>query len=75
MLTIVIHFRTPHKYIKYKKTKKVGEIKKNIHQYEEYEKYPENFQRLVEEDQNTQSSKLDNIFSTDEGPIGKENSI
>ena len=36
---------------------------------------PENHRRLVEEDQIYKIENFDSVFSTDEGPIGKENSI
>jgi hypothetical protein len=53
----------------YKKTKKIYISGKSIL------KRPENSQRLVEKDKKKKKIKIYHIFSNDEDPIGKENSI
>ena len=62
--------------MKYKKIKNYYKKTKNIYiSGKSILKRPENSQRLVEKDNNKKKIKIYHIFSNDEDPIGKENSI
>jgi hypothetical protein len=70
------NFWGPHKKKrkkrKYKKNKKLFEENQKIYNGKRIPECLENSQRLVEEDKKIQRLKLNNIFLTHEGSIGKK---